>query len=171
MSDTEYKQGIEQGDLGDAKDVTDPVRETRRMYTDVFRIRKTAADAMAADATGETFGFTFPLLTGFTAATRYGRVMRIDVTTDADVPVDAADGAVITVSKRDAAGANKTTLGTYSTLAAAQGGLAEFVRKTFALTNANLEVLMGGSVTFEIAKAGAGQIVPISEIQVHVLRG
>lgn len=170
-ADTEYKRNIEQGDLGDAKDVTDPVAATRRQYTDVFRFRKIAADAMAADATAETYAFSLPLPAGYTAATRYGHVLKIDIATDADVANDAADGVLITVRKRDAAGANPLTLGTYSTLDAAQGALAEFVRKAFALTNANLEVLMGGSITVEIAKDGAGKVLPICEIMVHVLRG
>lgn len=170
MSDATIRQDIAIGELGASRDVTNARKEVRAANTMMFEIFKTAADSMAGDATAETLGFSLPILPGYAAGDTLGIVTRIEVVTDADVASDAADGAVFTVSKRDSGGLNKTTLGTFSTLAAAGAGLAEFVAEAFTLTAANTVVVAGGSVTWEIAKAAGGKVVPISKIRVYVER-
>lgn len=130
----------------------------------VFRWKKAAADAMAADATTETLGFAVPFA---------GRVKKITIVTDADVTGHASNHATVTVNKRDAAGANSVALGTYTTDSdvTAQGSLAEFVDKTFALSTVAgaLSVVEGGCINVAIAKGGSGVVMPILEIAVHII--
>jgi hypothetical protein len=162
MSNTLTALGDRKGDLKNLLG-SGAEAEAEKQFTDVFRIRKAAADSMATDTTAETLGFTFPYA---------GRVTKIGIVTDADATGHASNHATVTVSKRDAAGANKAALGTYTTDSdvAGQGTLAEFVEKDFDLTDANVAVVENGACTFEIAKGGSGVVVPISEIAVYVLR-
>lgn len=158
MSDATYAENIRAGQLGSAKDVSDPVTEMEREFLMVLKITKTAADAMAADATTETYGCDVPFA---------GIVRAMYWKGDADIATDATDFITFTVNKRNAAGASSATVGTLTTSAVAT---AEFVRRSFTLTNANVEVAEGGSLNFAIAKDGAGQVVPKGDIIIHVLR-
>lgn len=162
MSDTKEALEIRAGELNTP--LADGARpEAEKQFTDIFRVRKEADDAMAADATAEQYGFTFPY---------DGRITKIDIVTSADAAEDAADNATLTASKRDAAAGNKTTLGTYTTDTGVtgQGTLTAKVKKTLALTDTNLAVVEGGSFNWEIAKGGAGVVVPVLELLVYVLR-
>lgn len=169
MSDETYIQDIERGKLGDARGVTDALAAVKQRHTRVYRWKKlllatgtVLADAMAADATAESFGGRIPFA---------GIVTKIVLTASVAVTGDAANHATVTVSKRDAAGANLTTLGTLTTDSDApgQGSLVAFLGELFTLTNANLEVVAGGTFTWSVAKGGAGVVLPIFEIEVHVL--
>ncbi len=139
--------------------------EVESICTEVFRWKKAAADAMASDATTETLGFSVPWA---------GYVTKITIVTDADVTGHASNHATVTVNKRDAAGANSVAIGTYTTDSdvAAQGSLAEFVDKTFALSAVAgaRDVVEGGCINVAIAKGGSGVVIPIAEIAVHIRR-
>ncbi len=161
-TDTEVVKGLAVGEISSALGSNaNAAAEIAKQRTRVFVIKKAAADSMASDATTETLGFSVPYA---------GRVKAIYVTTDADVTGHASNHATITINKRDAAGANSATLGTYTTDSdvAGQGSLAEFVRKAFDLTEANVAVVAGGCVNLAIAKGGSGVVVPIAEIQVWI---
>lgn len=161
-TDTEIVKGLAVGEISSALASNSlATAEIAKQRTRVFKINKGAADSMASDTTGETLGFSVPYA---------GRVTAIYLTTDANVTGHADNHATITVNKRDAAGANSATLGTYTTDTdvTGQGTVAEFVRKAFDLTEANVAVVAGGCVNFAIAKGGTGVIIPIAEIQVWI---
>ncbi len=167
MSDTTYAQNSEQGAFQDAKDITDPVALARKRGSRILSFKKIIlatgvelADAMAADATAEAPGFRFPF---------NGIVTNIKLTLHVALTGDAANNFTMTVSKRDAAGANLTTLGTITSDIPGAGSFVAFVGEDFTLTNANLEVVAGGFCTWSIAKGGAGVVVPTFTCDVTVL--
>lgn len=160
MSDMENAIGLRQGQLGSALG-SGAKAQAEDEYMDVYEIDKAAADAMASTTTAETGGPSFM---------RAGIVKRIEIDTEADAAEHADNHATITVSKRDAAAGNKATLGTYTTdTGVSQGTLTKWVTKAFALTEANLVVVRGGKLTYEIAKGGTGVVVPVSRIRIYVL--
>lgn len=169
MSDATYRQDIETGRFGDAVGVTDAPGEIRSANTSILTFHKRIIatgtmlkDAMAADVTAEQIGITIP---------HDGIVTRIEIVADATVTGHDTNNAVVTVSKRDAAGANKTTLGTLTTtLTGTVNTLTAFVPFKFALTNANLLVVKNGSLTFEIAKNAAGVVMEFFKINVFIKR-
>lgn len=167
MSDSTYAQGIEQGDYQDAKDIADPVALMKKRNSRILTFRKLViatgvelADAMASTATAETRGFRFPYA---------GIVTNIKLTPHAAITGHATDAFTMTVSKRDAAGANLTTLGTITSLTSGAGSFVAFVGENFTLTNANLEVVAGGYCTWSIAKNGSGVVVPTFDCDVTIL--
>ncbi len=169
MSDTTYATNIATGRLQSAKDVTDPVAEARKQRSRILNFKKLViatgielADATAATTTAETRGFRFPYA---------GIVTGIKLTCHDAVAGSATVGFTMTVSKRDAAGANLTTLGTITSVnaTAALGNFVAFVAKSFTLTNANLAVVEGGYCTWSIAKTSTGVIVPTFDCDVTVL--
>jgi hypothetical protein len=169
MSDDTIDINTTIGTYADSRDVTDPVALAKKKRSRILTFRKLiaaagteVADGAAGTATAETRGFRFPF---------NGIVTGIQLTCHAAVAGDAANGFTMTVSKRDAAGANLTTLGTISSVNAvpATGNFVAFVGKPFTLTNANLQVVAGGYCTWSIAKPGAGVIVPTFDCDVTVL--
>ena len=161
-TDTEAAKDLLAGYLGTALGAAgDSKTEVAKQRTRVFRWLKATADSMASDTTAETLGFSVPYT---------GRVTKIYITTDAAVTGHASNHATITANKLDAAAANTAVLGTYTTDSdvVGQGSLAEFIRKEFALTAANLDVVAGGCINFAIAKGGSGVVIPITEIQVWI---
>ncbi len=170
MSDTTTTIDMETGRLQSASSViTDPVAESRKQRSRILSFRKLIiatgtelADAMAADATAECRGFRFPFA---------GIVTGITLTLHAALTGDAANHFTMTVSKRDAAGANLTTLGTITSDSDApgNGSFVAFVGEALTLTNANLQVVAGGFCTWSIAKGGAGVVVPTFTCDVTVL--
>lgn len=167
--DDQYDINSRIGSLTDAKDVTDPVGQARKQRSRILNFKKLViatgvelADAAAATATAETRGVRFPF---------DGIVTSILLTLHTLVAGDAANGFTMTVSKRDAAGANLTTLGTISSVNAtpALGSFVAFVGKEFTKTNANLQVVAGGYGTWSIAKNGTGVIVPTFDCDITVL--
>lgn len=169
MSDTTYAINTRIGELQDAKDVLNPLTEGQKLRSRILTFGKLViatglelADAAAGTATAETRGCQNPFV---------GIVMIISVSMHVAIAGDAANGFTMTVSKRDAAGINLTTLGTISSVNAtpALGNFVAFVPKNFTLTNANLQVVAGGSFTWSIAKNGAGVVVPTFTVQITVL--
>ena len=169
MSDTTYAINTRQGELQDAKDVANPVTEAQKQRSRILSFGKLViatglelADALAATATAETRGTFNPYA---------GIVMSITLAMHVAVTGDTTNGFTMTVSKRDAAGASLTTLGTISSVnaVAANGNFVAFVPKAFTLTNANLQVVAGGSYTWSIAKNGTGVVVPTFTVQITVL--
>lgn len=169
MSDTTEQIKARQGELQDNVNVTAPATEAQKQRTRILNFKKLIkatgvelVDAMAADVTAETRGARIPF---------DGIVTKIVLTTHVAVAGDAANGFTMTVSKRDAAGINLTTLGTISSVNAvpASGNFVAFLGRLFTLTNANLQVVSGGTVTWSIAKNGTGVIVPTFDCDVFVL--
>jgi hypothetical protein len=114
---------------------------------------KAAADGMASTTTSEVF-------TG-NVTVRKAKLKGIYLNlTGAGLTADNTNFATITVSKRDSAGANKTTLGTLTTTITSSGNLAQGGAKPFVLTAANVDLPALTTFTFEIAKSGSGVVVP-----------
>lgn len=122
-----------------------------------YEMVKTAADSMASDTTAVTAN-------PWRRITKAGTVKSIYIHSTAALTGHASNNATITVSKYDAAGANKTTLGTITTTASWVAGTSV----ALTLTDANLAVVEGGSLAFEIAKGSSGVAVPICTIEVLV---
>jgi hypothetical protein len=157
-TDTEVAKALAVGEISsqlanNANAIAEIAKQRTRFYT----FFKTAADAMASTTTAEAANCWNRLLSA-------GRVKAIRVHSSAALTGDPTNNAVITVSKRDAAGANLATLGTLTTTASWVAGTSV----AFTLTNANLDVVQGGSLTFSIAKGGTGVVVPICTIVVEV---
>lgn len=116
------------------------------------QVQPKAADAAASTATAETVLAIVPA-----AATVTG-VRFVPI---AAVTADNTNNAVITVSKRTAAGASKTTVATLTTNVAG-GSWTAWVAKAATLsgTPANLEVEANAVLSIEITKGGTGVQLP-----------
>jgi len=115
---------------------------------------KLAADAMASTASADT---TLP----WCRVAYAGKVVAVKITSSAALTGDPTNNAVITVSKRDAAGANLTTVAAITTTVSWVAG----ADVTLALTAANIFVVAGGTLSVAITKGGAGVVVPICALQ------
>jgi hypothetical protein len=169
VSDQTYKQDIETGGLSSARGVTDPLGAVKQIHSRVLNAKKLViatgvelADAAVGTATAETRGATIPFA---------GVVTGVKLTLHGAVAGNAADGFTMTISKRDAAGINLTTIATISSVNAvpASGNFVAFLGKAATLVNAALQVAAGGMITWSIAKNGAGVVVPTFDLDVTVL--
>lgn len=133
--------------------------EAAKVFGDRYAVTKSAADAMANTATAET-------ATAWRSVAYAGKVTSVIVNPTAALTGDPTNNAVITISKRDAAGANALTVATLTTTASWVAGTAV----AFTLTSANVALVAGGSLTLTITKGGSGVVVPISEIIIFVER-
>lgn len=137
--------------------VTDPVGTVAAAHTDVFSTTKAADDGAAATATTET-------RTGIYAR-RLSRCNAVTyVATTGGITADNTNNAVITVSYRDAAGANLTTIGTLTTSITSSGNITQDVGKDFVLAAGAGSIPAGATFTYSIAKAGTGVIVRAGSI-------
>lgn len=161
MSDTDKAKDLLEGYLASALGTNAlAAAEVQKQRVRVLKMTKTAADAMAGDATAETYGCD---------VSYNGRVLFLYWKGDADVAAHADNHATITVNKRDAAGANSATVGTLTSDLDTTTTWAEFVRKAFTLTDANTTVVAGGTLNYAIAKGGSGVVVPKGDILAFVV--
>ena len=117
-----------------------------------YIIEDKAADGAANTTTAEnSLGAVFEA----------GTLVDAFVIPDAALTADDTNHAVITISKRDSAGANKTTVATITTNVAS-GNWVQFARK--ALTLSNTTIAAGSSFTYEISKPGTGVQLPALRI-------
>lgn len=116
----------------------------------IVEIQK-AADGAAATATSETVA----------CGTRNGgRLIGVRYVPGAALTADNTNYATITVSKRDSAGGTKTTVASRTTQVTGSGSWTAFVPVELTLAAAADILNAGGTLTFEIAKAGTGVVVP-----------
>lgn len=132
----------------------------RRRTIELFT--KTAADSMAGDTTATT-----ALVCKLYIPAHWSngvRLVSLTIIPVAAMAADNTDYVTTTIKKVDGAGGAGVSVATYDSRAANNGALAAFVplAMTLTATLANREVAAGSTFTFEIAKAGAGKIVPIS---------
>lgn len=120
---------------------------------------KAAADGMASTTTAETF-------TGKTNGNVRVRLLAAyAVVTATGITADAANNATITISKRDSAAANKTSVATLITNIAT-GNLVIGAPKAMTITAtsaAEFIIAELSGFTYEIAKGGTGVVVPPTE--------
>lgn len=116
-------------------------------------------DAMASTTTAEKTMFR---------AQVHGVVTQVRITTLGTLAADNTDYVTINVYKADGAGGTHVLVASYDSRAANQGALAAGVPKSFALSAVSgaLNVLETDIFTYEVLKAGAGKIVPVSTIEV-----
>jgi hypothetical protein len=133
--------------------------ETKKVFGDVYKIRKTAADAMASTTSAEN-------TTPWEYVHYSGNVYAVYVHPTAALTGDPTNNAVLTLSSRDASGATQTTVATLTTTASWVAG----TPVAMTLTAANVAIVAGGSLTLTIAKGGTGVVVPISSIVIFAER-
>lgn len=147
----------------------------RKTIANLFAIvivhRKTAADGMASTATANTLVWTNPFTTPV-------RLRRLVITPGSTLTADASNFATITIKTDDAAAGTPAIALTVTTeLAAAANGTGNWATSvpisrqisgddaTVAVgaAAAEVDVVAGGSVWFNIAKTGTGVVVPVSD--------
>jgi hypothetical protein len=116
-------------------------------------------DAMASTTTADKTMFR---------AQVHGVITGVRIATLGTLAADNTDYVTINVYKADGAGGARVLVATYDSRAANQGALAAGVPKAFALSAVSgaLNILETDICTYEVAKAGAGKIVPVSTIEV-----
>lgn len=126
---------------------------------------KTAADGAANTATADAPFWTNPF--DFPVYVASGRILGIA----AGVATDETDYVTITIKTNDGAGGATAIALTYASNAAGGGALTSNQSKAFpTLTRANVAVPVGGQLWFNIAKAGAGKVVPISTYVIKLFK-
>jgi hypothetical protein len=132
--------------------VSAPVTTVAALHTDVFRFEKASDDSMASDATTETRSKIY--------LRRLCKVNAISyVATTGGITASNSAYATITVSYRDSAGSNLTTIGTLTTTITSSGDITQDVAKDFVLAAGALSVPAGATITYSIAKTGSGVVV------------
>lgn len=163
-TDTELAKGVAVGNLSSLlANNSNTIAEIQRQRARRFAIVKTAADGMASTATTETW-----VPDGFIdgACRLYKAYL---VCTGAGITADNTNNAVVTVSKRDSAGANKTTLLTFTTNTTF-GTVTQNVPKALTAAVAAstaVDVAALSTLTYEISKGGSGVVVPISYLVLY----
>jgi hypothetical protein len=126
---------------------------------------KTAADGAANTATADV-----PIWTNPFAVPVYVAAAKI-TPIGAGVVTDEADYATLTLKTNDGAGSATAIALTLATNAAGGGALTSNQSKAFpTLTKANALIPVGGQLWLNIAKAGAGKVIPISQIAVKFFK-
>jgi hypothetical protein len=153
-TDREYLKQAQSGHISSIGAV-DPMGVVAQAHSVEVVFDKSAADATAATTTSETYtGAYSPRLSKVTSV--------VFIPTSGSLTANASNYATITVSKRNAAAASKTAVGTITTTVASSGDLTQGVAEPFVLssTAGALDIVAGGGFTFEIAKTGSGVVVP-----------
>lgn len=151
-TDREILKAQQAGVLGTAG-ASDPIGEVGKMHRFSLLITKASADAMASTTTSETYtGLYLPVKARLVAC--YLSVTATGIT------ANATNYATITVSKRDSAGANKTTVVSFATDTVTTDDVTTGVGKSLTPTAANVICDAGSTFTYEIAKAASGVVVP-----------
>jgi hypothetical protein len=131
-----------------------------------IQYQKTAADGAAATATADTLIWTNPY--DFTVYLQSARIIGVG----AGITADNTNFATITLKTDNGAG-GATAIGlTAATTVTDLGTLVSNQSKTFnTVTGANIAVVAGANVWFNIAKSGTGVVVPISNYIIRFRRG
>jgi len=142
----------DQGSTGPARNLI------RRTYV----LRKEAADAMAADVTAYTAADHMRMRTA-------GRILGASIAPRAALTA-AADCAVVNVVKGDGAAGAATVMASVTTTVAGSGDwvAGRLEPMTISATVANTRIARGEVLGFNIAKTGAGVVVPICAISVDI---
>lgn len=161
-TDREYLKQAQSGHITSIGAV-DPIAVVSQAHSEDLSFDKTSADATAATTTSETFtGVYVPRAAKLTAI--------VFVPTSGNLTANATNFATVTVSKRNASGASKTSVATLTTTVASSGDLTQGAGKACVLssTAGALDLPAGSTFTFEIAKAASGVVVPAGRFTVVV---
>lgn len=157
------RQIIKKAQAGEAVALgcTDPIGEVANANSSQFVFAKGADDAMASTTTAETFTGIY-----FARACRLKSI--VYSATTGGVTADNTNFATVTVSKRDSAGANLTTIATLTTTITSSGNLSQGVGKALVLTASAVNITAGSTVTYSVAKAGSGVVLRAANFTVEV---
>ena len=133
-------------------------RAARTMIREQFSFEKTAADGTAATTTA------YSATPGMYAA-RDGRLLGAKIIPHGALTADNANNATINIDKSDGLGGAATAMASLTTNVAS-GNWVAAAFKTMALsaTPANLRFTKGQLISFDIAKAASGVVVPACTI-------
>lgn len=132
------------------------ITEAGKVHTYHRAFDKAADDAMASTTTAETYlGRRIP----------YRSWLKSIYYTPTTGGITASDtvNITVTISVRDSAGANKTTIATLTTTTTSSGSLTQGVPKALVLTSANVIIAAGSTLTYEVAKTSTGTILRAGE--------
>lgn len=138
-------------------------KAARQLIRRTFKLYKPAADAMASTTTA----YTAADGTYMPAA---GRILGAWVQPQSTLTASDTDYATVKVVKGDNAAGAETIMASVATTTTASGNWAAGVKEalTVSSTVANTRIAKGEVLSFSIAKAGSGVVVPISSITVLV---
>lgn len=125
---------------------------------------KTAADAMASTTTTDAMVWVNPFPYPVYLQSAYG------LATGAGITADASNYATITFRTIDLAGGASAAALTIATDVAGGTWTQNQSKAITSQTKANLAVPVGGGITFSIAKAGTGVVVPVSRFYLKLYR-
>jgi hypothetical protein len=148
------RQILKKADAGAAASFgcSDPITAVAQAHSSIFTFSKASDDAMASTTTSETYtGIYFPYACKLKAVTY--------VATTGGVTADASNYATVTVSKRDSAAANLTTVATLTTTVASSGSITQGAGKGLVLSGSAVNISAGSTVTFSVAKTGTGVVL------------
>lgn len=145
---------IKQQEAGQAatSGASDPIGEVAKVHTYYVSFSKSADDAMASTTTSETYTGVIVPVKSLLKSVKY-------VATTGGITANATNYATITVSKRDSAAANKTTVASFATDTVTTDDVTQGAPKAFDLSTSNVVITAGSTLTFEIAKAASGVVV------------
>lgn len=127
---------------------------------------KTAADGAAATPQADTYIWTNPF--DFNVVLVSARLIGLG----AGIAADPTDIATITLKTDNGAGGTTAIALTWSSLTTDGNGLTSNQSKPFTVwTGANSVLVPGGNLWFNIAKGGAGKVVPISSYFLRLQKG
>ena len=151
--------------------VADALNTISTAHSDLFQVYKAAADGAAATATAETFtGLFLPQTQGVSvvAGQRAYKVNGIYFNpTSSGYTADNTNNATITVQSRDVNGLNPVLVGTLLTNIAS-GNAAQGQTMKFTLNSVGINLPFGATLTYTIAKGGAGVVVPAGAITLDI---
>lgn len=160
FTDRELLKQQQAGALGTTGAAT-PLTEIKYVHSNVFVFDKASADGMASTTTSETY-------TGIYLPRACKLIGVYFVPTSGNLTSNDTDYATVTVNKR-VSGAS-TAIATLTTTTTSSGNLTQgagtgFVNSTVA---GAISIAAGGSISFSIAKAGSGVVVPAGRFSVVV---
>lgn len=131
---------------------TDPIGEVAKIHSYTVSFSKASDDAMASTTTSETYtGIYIPYKCRLKSVTYSA--------TTGGITADNTNYATVTVSKRDSAAANLTTIATLTTTITSSGNITQGAGKACVVTGSAVIITAGSTITFSIAKAGSGVVV------------
>lgn len=149
------------GDYATPLGNADAKSEVGKVFTEVLRIAKSAADATDSTTTAATA--LVP-----TRVREAGLVRAAFLNTSATITGSSTNNATFTLKAYPAAGVTGVTVATLTTSATITAFTAAAF--TLATTATNLSVVQNAVFTLEIAKGGTGITLPISSVDIHVER-
>lgn len=134
--------------------VSSPITAVAQAHSYTLSFSKASDDAMASTTTSETYTGLYVVYACRVKSVTYSA-------TTGGITADNTNYATVTVSKRDSAAANLTTVATLTTTATSSGNITQGAGKALVLstTAGALDLAIGATFTYSIAKAGSGVVV------------